>query len=622
MTWRNTPVSDPYPLEEKVAAVCGQGRAPDGWRPTGETRGLYVDLSEPIVRMAVDWQDDAGRFTDPHEPDGAPGFSSFTAARFVGALGFLIGSGRCLDLVEVCARSMDVTCQDLFHAHEKPVRGVDFFTKELMRGFLALECLVETDRRDAWARWLGGYDPELNYAQVFSKQDREALHNIVTFAVAGESWKQQVGLADNSIFIERYLETQRERFTAYGMYRDPGDPLTYDFTARMNLSLLLFFGYRGKHFDFLDEMLRRGGLTTLFYLSSLGQTPFGGRSNQSVFNEATIAVISEYEARRYKELGDHNLAGAFKRTARLATLSIRRWLEMDPPRFVKNSFAPSSHHGKESRYGPYSNYLLLVASQLGFAHLLADDEIEEGPAFFEKGGYVVELPEAFHKVFASCGGYHVEIDTNGDPHYDATGLGRVHHVSVPAELGLSTPIPSRPNFIVSGDPPPRSVAIGPGWQDADGGQQWLSEWGGDSANARVARVSDAPDGVVFEVIYSTDVSESRQVTERYVIGSSGIEVTDRVSGDIDHLWVQVPLLDSNGMDPCEIEMTAKAFEVRSGPFRYLVECLFPSEVEVSLEPFPAPNRNGVYRVGCFRVAGNEIRYRLTLSSTSRDNYYE
>ena len=587
---------------------------PDNWRPTGLTKDLYLDLSEPILRQALPWQDADGRIIDPYEPGDGTGFPSFTAARFVGALGFLIDAARCTDLVDVCALSLDATCSDLFHADEIPIRGADFYPKELMRGYLALRDEVDPARVSRWSRHLGGYDPERNYSQVLSKHGPEELHNFVTFALAGEVCKKKYGIADNTGFIERHLEAQRRWFTELGMYRDPNDPMTYDYTSRMNLSLALYWGYDGAHFAFIDEMLRRAGLVTLRFVSASGEAPYGGRSNQFQFNEATLAVVCEYEAGRYKALGDLDLAGAFKRTARLAVLSIRRWLELSPLRFVKNGFPPDSQHGRQSSYGLYGAYSLLIASQLGFAHLVADDSIEEGPAPSEIGGHLLHLPEAFHKIFATCGGYHVELDTRGDHHYDSTGLGRVHRVGAPTELALSTPMVSDPSYLVSVDPAPRGVAIGPGWRIPGEQICWLADLSDEIEATRVdPRREDSLTGVVFRVEYRGGLPGCESVAEEYLIDWGGVIITDTVSGAIDGILVQIPLLETDGLRSAELRVTRTGFVVGYRGFRYSARCLAPSGVKVSVEPFAAPNRNGVYRVGCFESAGNSITYHLSIS---------
>ena len=107
---------------------------PENWKPTGLTKEIYVKLSEPIVRQAVAWQDEEGRIIDPFMKEE----TSTTTARFVGALGFLISAGRCLDLVDVCIKSMDKGCKDLYYSFKRPLPGPEFYVKELMRGYLAL----------------------------------------------------------------------------------------------------------------------------------------------------------------------------------------------------------------------------------------------------------------------------------------------------------------------------------------------------------------------------------------------------------------------------------------------------------------------------------------------------
>jgi len=428
-----------FPLEDIIKRFIHEREIPEGWKPTCTTRDLYAELSEPIVKKAVEWQDDTGRIIDPIlEVE-----TSTATPRFVGALGFLIREGRCLDLVDVCAKSMTVASKDLYNASKRPVSGPEFYVKELIVGYLALKDKVKKSLVDMWEHRLGDYDPEKTYAAVFSKMNPDKVRNVCTFALAGEGLKLYYGLSENAEFIERYLGHQLQFFTEFGMYRDPNNPITYDYIARMNLTLLIYFGYKERYFQVLNEFLRKGALTTLLYMSPSGQTPFGGRSNQFLFNEATLALICEYEAARYKKLGVLRLAGAFKRAARLAALSVKKWLSMSPFRHIKNGFLPETMHGCEN-YGSYSAYSLLIASQFGFAHLLADDSIEEKPAPFEVGGYVLHLPNAFHKVFATVKGYHIEIDTSADRKYDATGLGRIHKATAPTEIALSMPITSTP----------------------------------------------------------------------------------------------------------------------------------------------------------------------------------
>ena len=596
------------PDVENTVRKALAGDVPPGWASSGNGRQLYVDLSEPLVRQAVAWQRADGRIMDPWWTKAEPPTAT---ARFVGALGFMIRAGRCLDLVDACARSMTVACRDLHDADKKHVGGPEFYPKELMVGYLALQQYVDAGTVQRWKQLLGEYDPEKNYSAVLSRKPAAELHNFCTFALAGEACKKKYGIADNSAFMERYLETQKPWFTEFGMYRDPDDPMTYDGVARMNLALMLHWGYQGEHRAFFDDMLRKGALAQLLYMSPTGECPYGGRSNQQNFNEAMIALLCEYEASRYHKLGDAMLAGAFKRMAKLSALSVKRWLELNPPQSIKNGFPVESQHGRQQGYGFYSAYSLLVASQFGFAHLLADDDIEERPAPCETGGYVLRIPNAFHKVFATCRGYHVEIDTSADLHYDATGLGRVHRSGVATELGLSSPVPAAPGYLVSRGLPPRNVAFGPGWVDEAGHVHWLADAADERDTAELEITTAASRQVCFTLKYKT-LPGCDAVTETYQIDHEGVLITDRVENHAGIIMVQVPLLMTDGCDQAAVEVRDRAFIVQYKGQRCMVECLAPGKVETWLEPFEASNRNGVYKVGCFRAPGNILAYRLTL----------
>lgn len=611
--------------------ILSQSTVLQDWRPTGRTKELYAELSESIVRQAVSWLDADGHLIDPFEPDpsvnfGPKGFAPFATVRFVGALGFLIETGRCKDLIDVCAKSLETSCGDLFNSHARPVRGVMFYAKELMRGYLALKDKMDHDTVERWKHLLGGYDPEKTYASVpyhFKEQPswrkRDYLANCLTFALAGEGLKKQYGIADNDAWIEKYLEYQLENFTDYGMYLEPNHPLTYDWTPRMNLSILRHSGYDGRFAAELDETLRRGALTTLLYLSSAGEAPYGGRSNQQNFNEATIAVICEYEAIRYKKLGDMTLAGAFKRAARLATLSTKRWLDMRPVRFTKNGFPPDSQHGRQSDYGLYGLYSLLIASQLGFAHMIADDSIEEAPSPAEVGGYVFQIPEPFHKVFATGQGYHVEIDTRADHHYDATGLGRLHHVSAPTETMLSTPIVSDPSYLVSTAPSPRAVAIGPGWETANGETRWLSDHSDEIEAVEVELLKENVEEVAFKVVYSGKFTDCQRVVESYKLTDKGLNVEDEVDASTNAILAQVPVIKTDGDQHSHIEVNDAGVTVTYRGHNYTLQSLEPSSAKISLESFSAPNKNGVYVVARVKAKRRRLAYTLSVARNSHEN---
>lgn len=553
---------------------------------------LYLDLAENIVRQAVGWQNEDGRIIDPYE-----GKETNTAtARYVGALGLLIQQGRCLDLSESCAKALTPALEDLFYG--KTSGWGEFIAKEACMAYMALKDRAAPDVVAHWRHLLGDYDPETTYSATF-KNHPGALDNFCTFAIAGEAMKKKLGLADNEAFMDRYVEQQLTRFDKNGMYNDPHSPMTYDMVARMNLCLALWAGYRGRHFEKLDETLMRGALSQLLCQSPTGECPFGGRSNQQNFNEATFALICEFEAVRWAGQGDSRMAGAFKRAASLAISSIEKYLRETPIYFTKNAFPPETQHGRQKGYGFYGAYSLLIASQLGFASLIADGKIKEDACPAECGGYVFITEDSFHKVFANCAGTHVEIDLNADFMYDATGLGRVHFINCPAELVLSAPITANPSYLTSTPPSPENISIGPGWDGT-----WLATLNGDKLRSDCKVLDASHSRIRFSVNYNY---ASAGVSEEYDISRDEMKVS-AMRHDGRALDFRMPLLKTNGRDNAQIKLRDDGFEALFKDFAYQATSQSPN-VKIEMGGVDAPNRNGIYRTALFKNA-NDISIKL------------
>ena len=595
---------EPFPLEEKLFGLLAEMKTAEPAESTGLHRDFYLDIAEPIVRAASQWVDSDGRVIDPYRNREGP----TTTARFVAAVAILIGAGRCQDLTGVAVRAMDRASEDLCHASQWKTPGSDFFTRDLIMGYRFLRHKVSAEHVGRWKHWLGVFDPEETYWDVARK--KECQHNWNVYAIVGEFLKSAEGIADNREFIERYLEYQRQYFTPYGMYKDPGDPITYDYTVRQGLSLMFFSGYHGPHRPFYDEMLRRGGLTTLFALSPKGEAAYGGRSNQFHIMEAMLACIFEFEAQRYAVQGDIKIAGMFKRAAHFAAKATRRWLDEIPFRHIKNRFHPVSRHGCDS-YGHYDVYSLLAANLFGVAYLMADERIGEWLCPFERGGYIIKLPEDFHKIFATCRGYHIQIDTRGDHAFDATGLGRLHRIGAPSELALSSSIVSSPKYEVAVSPFRRSVAIGPGWQDTEGEWHYLADYEDEIASVTVEQVKESVEEVAFRVIYSGRLGSARSVIEHYRLNGKGLEIRDELPGDVQAGRVCVPLLYTDGLIPADIERQPWGFRVRYEGWIYEVICR-ESNLKMGIEEGLAPNRNGIYRIAFFEKPASIIKYELRL----------
>jgi hypothetical protein len=85
-----------------------------------------------------------------------------------------------------------------------------------------------------------------------------------------------------------------------------------------------------------------------------------------------------------------------------------------------------------------------------------------------------------------------------------------------------------------------------------------------------------------------------------------------VSGGIDGLFVQVPLIQTDGGESSTIESGKNTFRVSYRGHRYEVECLKPARAGASFEDFTAPNRNGIYKVAVFKTSGKSMTLRFSL----------
>jgi len=577
-------------LEERARESAGA--APG---PAACDSSVYLDIAERIVRAAAAWQGPTGAIIDPNTGEEW----SHTSPRYASAVAPLVAAGRCEDLVESCARCLDASCRAIA---EEEGGSTDFWPRDLA---LAIECLegkVDAGRSAEWRRLLGGYDPQHTYRYVTSKVEPKDIHNWCIYSLTGEQMKRRLGIADNLDFIEDHLETQRPRFTAAGMYRDPNCPTTYDLTVRQNLGMLLRYGYDGRHCEFVDEMLRRGGLAQLFFQSTTGEMPFGGRSNQFHHVEAMAVCTAEHEASRYAALGDAALAGAFKRSARRAAAATLRWqLEAEPFRHIKNMFDPAELHGCDS-YGHLSVYSLLAADLFAYAGLIADESIEEGAAPCDAGGFVLPVLDDFHRVFASCGPLHLQIDTCGQAGFDATGLGRLHHRDRPSETALSVGIVPKPHYRTSEKAHAEAVAIGPCWRGPGG--EWRSLAGEQPRAADVEILEESPSRAAFRVRYDAD----RQVVEEYVLTPEGLEVSASVGAG--PVRLTVPLIVTDGEATSSVREEAHAFVMEYRGITLRVEVL-DEDATCGRLGVQAPNRNGIYDVGCFERAAAKIRARLS-----------
>ncbi len=561
--------------------------------PTGLTRSDYLSTIAGIVNFFRHFQAPDGRIIDPFVRREV----QYSTPCYAWAATALVVSGQQPDLLDSAAAALECALQQLATAQPADRHG-DFFTFPAMLAYEHLRDRVPQERRQRWEQLLKAIDPYRAYRDVLTEKRKE-VHNWNVVAIAGEFLRAQAGFTDLH-FVERHLAAQLKHFTAEGLYRDPNVPMAYDHFPRHFLAAMLERGYAGEHRSILEELLERAAWTSLLIQSPTGELPTGGRSAQHQWNEAMQCVTYEIWARRKQREGDEVAARAFKRAARLALQSIRRWVRPSGELWiVKNRFDPSVRHGFEG-YSFHSQYNLLAASMLATAWLFADDRIPEGVCPADVGGFVVHLPD-FHKVIANAGGLYVEIDTAADPNYNSTGLLRVHKAGVEPLIGPSDGAAIR-------DEP---LAVGIAWWEGDRWQP-LAGLGQKQMNpATVTGCEATTQRVVFAVRYPVARPLVQAVTETYELTPERVRVTVEVEGKVDRLLVRFPAFAFDGQRTSQITVQGTVVHVKidGGEQTFLVES--PSGVSLSRTGRWVRCRNGFLEPIEGEVRGQRVVYTLT-----------
>jgi len=359
-------------------------------------------------------------------------------------IGVLVCHGYRQDLIPIFIEMMDFCCEQIPRvkaANDFSVREVVFCIFELQRHGMF------TDEIKRWKRELSKITAAECYDK-FAKEPDQVIGNWALFTAVSEYARALLLGIDNSEFVELQIGNQLQRLDKNGMYRDnlhheAHQPIVYDLVPRYLFTLLLHFGYRGKYFGRIDKVLRETALMTLKMQSLTGEIAFGGRSNQFVHNEPMLAIIFEYEARRYANKEDIETAKRFRAAAARATEVTEYWLAKEPICHVKNRFSTETQYGCE-KYAYFDKYMITAASHLFSAYLVCDDGIPTGE--FDDSDSCFMTSHHFHKLFMRSGGYFLEFDTNADPHYDSSGLGRVHRHGAPSPICMSLPCTDTPKY--------------------------------------------------------------------------------------------------------------------------------------------------------------------------------
>lgn len=538
----------------------------------GYTKEKYIDLMERCFE-AYD-EERIARYVDEVKREG---LKEHGFARLASNLGILIANGRKTEYVDRFIEIMDVCCENM-----PTVKAAnDFTVKEVIFCILALEEKgLFPDKTEYWRGCLANVTPEKTY-NVIAKKPTDKVYNWACFSAVSEFMRQYIGLTDASEFIDIQIASQLQWLDENGMYRDPNEPMVYDLVPRGLFAVLMHFGYSGRYRAEVDECLRRSGLLTLKMQSVTGEIPYGGRSNQFPHNEAHLAVVCEYEARRYSEMGDIATAAQFKLAVDKALESIAEWLTREPIRHIKNRYPTETGYGCEN-YAYFDKYMITTASFLYAACLICDESIPCAETEAETV-YTAVTSEHFHKLFLRSGGYFAEIDTAADPHYDCSGIGRIHKRGAPSAICLSCPGTATPTYSLNGAEAV-DFAICAGIETENGLR---------FATSRDCGYRIVKHGTEGDVAYcQLECTVDGHALETYcLLSPRGMEIT--VLGD-GRVALMLPALEFDGEIRTDIYKGSRGLAVAYRRYDCFYTALDNSEItELGYE---GGNRNGVYKL--------------------------
>lgn len=355
-------------------------------------------------------------------------------------LGFLIINGRKEELKDYFYKIMDICCNEI----PKVKAANEFSIREIALLIIMADRqnAIEKEKLLEWKKKLSSVSPFDLYKKVYTLGGR--LNNWAVFAGLSEWMRVYLGMKGDREFVEKQLETQKEWFDENGFYLEPHNPIVYDVVTRHLFCQILAFDYNGEYKDFLDEKLKKSALFSLKTLSANNETPFGGRSNQFIYNEALYIPIFMHEADRYNKEKNYYLAGVFKRASMLMIKRLEENLAFYKGKHVKNFYDIDSKIGCET-YAYFDKYMITTASYLQLAFFYDIDSIEE-KTLQESEAFIYKTSDNFNKVFLSNKNYSVQVELSADSNYDANGIGRIHKKGAPDSICISTPFAKEPNY--------------------------------------------------------------------------------------------------------------------------------------------------------------------------------
>ena len=462
----------------------------------------------------------------------------------------------------------------------------EFSVREIVCAVKLLEKTktVEQSRIQAWVNALAAFDPYTDYNVV--TKPFESRGNWAAFGAVSEIVRSKLCGADSTEFIDNQISSLLGDFDENGMYKDPHNPMVYDYVTRVLLDYMLFAGYDGKYRNILEQHVKDASYYAAHLQSVTGEMPFGGRSNQFFHNQMWIAADYEFLATFFAAHGDAQKSGEFKAAARKAAENLAPWLSMSSLRSLKNRYPTDTMIGCEG-YGYFNKYMITLASIAYIAYQFADDSILPTEAPCEKGGYVCRTSDAFHKVALNGFGYSMEIDTNADFAYDACGLGKLQKAGYPDTLCLSVPFPPKDASYKTEQENVRAMSLCP-YLERDGKTLYGSEY-------PLAYIGESVTDDEISVRFTQKLDGNR-IELSYSLSSAGAELkADLATG------FMLPVFEYDGESFTKI--TEKDGELVVSYQNHICRFLFDAPLDKQFERYY--NRNGRYRV--YKIPAKSIR---------------
>jgi len=559
----------------------------------------YLDIMEKSIE-AYDFSDIESKLNFPiHDFQNIfIGYSRIGMSRLLNVMAILIHNKRINGQYDFWVSLLKTVFIDIADKINKS--GGAFLILELCSALIYGRNLMKDEGSSDCIQYLNEINPYEKYDSTLKRKKPEDLHNFCMYGICAEYLRGYLTGINTEEFIISHWKIQKDKFDEEGRYMDPDCPMVYDITSRYRLALMLYMGYSGAVAKEMKKVLMKGAPGLLYQMSSDFKFPYGGRSNQFNFNEALVASMCEFYANEFYELGDIKIAGAFSYCAVKSMQGLDRWLGILPARHIKNLFSIDSNYGIDS-YGTYERYMGTMGTFLTGAIKFHNNKIGPFTTPAKTGGFVYETGENFHKLFASCGGYSIELEKNADNKHDSTGLGRIHFSGAPIEIALSMPFASHPKYLLGDYNNNKGRALGTFWF-IDGDKKYLAEKG---SVIETTIINESSEKVEFSVKYF--VKDSGYIIENYAISKAGVNIKAECNfADISYC---VPILHFNGESKSVVILQKDNCDVCLGSWVY--KTCWEDDLETEFCDYKLYNRNGVYKE--LNIKNNKRSISINLS---------